>query len=400
MQPLQNVMLQLHGLSLFRALLNDAVFKAFLALADEHAPEEARADSTARFCSALFSVCDDLGDYVRMKMLEDENAVVHRAGCGELTQSYLDALDAELDALQAFAAVTPEDVQRFTKDPLPFPHWRNTPADLKAVYRDQLQNIGKRGFGLWAKYRMFVLKDGKITPVKHPDPQRLSDFSGYARERSRVIANTEALLAGKPCNNVLLYGDAGAGKSSTVKAIVNEYYPEGLRLIEVKKNELFFLPDILDRLARNPLKFIIFIDDLSFTRGDSDFGALKAILEGSVAGRSRNIAVYATSNRRHLVQESVSDRSGDDLHRQDTIQELTSLSARFGLQITFLKPDKKLFEQIVCDLARQHNVTLEHDELIRKAEAFALRGGGRSPRLAKQFIEYLAYSEKNAEAAQ
>ena len=333
-------------------------------------------------------------------MLEDENAVVHRAGCGELTQSYLDALDKELDALQAFAAVTPEDVQRFTKDPLPFPHWRNTPADLKAVYRDQLQNIGKRGFGIWAKYRMFVLKDGKITPVKHPDPQRLSDFSGYARERSRVIANTEALLAGKPCNNVLLYGDAGAGKSSTVKAIVNEYYPEGLRLIEVKKNELFFLPDILDRLARNPLKFIIFIDDLSFTRGDSDFGALKAILEGSVAGRSRNIAVYATSNRRHLVQESVSDRSGDDLHRQDTIQELTSLSARFGLQITFLKPDKKLFEQIVCDLARQHNVTLEHDELIRKAEAFALRGGGRSPRLAKQFIEYLAYSEKNAEAAQ
>lgn len=400
MQPLQNVMLQLHGLSLFRALLNDAVFKAFLALADEHAPEEARADSTARFCAALFSVCDDLGEYVRMKMLEDENAVVHRAGCGELTQSYLDALDAELDALQAFAAVTPEDVQRFTKDPLPFPHWRNTPADLKAVYRDQLQNIGKRGFGLWAKYRMFVLKDGKITPVKHPDPQRLSDFSGYARERSRVIANTEALLAGKPCNNVLLYGDAGAGKSSTVKAIVNEYYPEGLRLIEVKKNELFFLPDILDRLARNPLKFIIFIDDLSFTRGDSDFGALKAILEGSVAGRSRNIAVYATSNRRHLVQESVSDRSGDDLHRQDTIQELTSLSARFGLQITFLKPDKKLFEQIVCDLAQQHNVTLEHDELIRKAEAFALRGGGRSPRLAKQFIEYLAYSEKNAEAAQ
>ncbi len=397
---LRALMLRLHGLALFRTLLDDAVFKAFLNLVPADGAEDARVDSVGRFAAALFCESDDLGNYVRTKMLEDENAVVRRAGCGELTNGYADALDAELETLQAFAAVTPEDVRAFTNVSLPFPQWKNTPADFKAVYHDQLENIGKRGYGIWAKYRMFVLKEGKITPVKHPDPQRLSDFSGYARERSRIIANTEALLAGKPCNNVLLYGDAGSGKSSTVKAIVNEYYPDGLRLIEVKKNELFFLPDILDRLARNPLKFIIFIDDLSFTRSDSDFGALKAILEGSVAGRSRNIAVYATSNRRHLVQESISDRSGDDLHRQDTIQELTSLSARFGLQITFLKPDKKLYEQIVCDLARQHNVTLAHDELIRKAEAFALRGGGRSPRLAKQFIEYLAYSEKNAEAAQ
>ncbi len=400
MQDLQAVKLRLRGLSLLRGLLQDEVFAAFFALAPAHEPQERRAESVARFCGALFSVTDDLADYVRVKMLEDENTVVRRAAAGTLTESYRAALEAELAALQAFASVTPEDVQAYTGAPVPFAHWRNAPLDLRAVYFDQLQNIGKRGYGIWAKYRMFILKDGQIAPVKHPDEQRLSDFSGYQRERSLVIANTEALLAGKPCNNVLLYGDAGAGKSSTVKAIVNEYWTEGLRLIEVKKNELFFLPDILDRLARNPLKFIIFIDDLSFTRSDSDFGALKAILEGSVAGRSRNIAVYATSNRRHLVQESISDRSGDDLHRQDTIQELTSLSARFGLQVTFLKPDKKLFEKIVLDLAKQHNVTLEAEKLLQKAEAFALRGGGRSPRLAKQFIEYIAYSEKNAGASQ
>lgn len=400
MQDLEAVKLQLRSLALLRGLLCDEVFSAFLSLAPADAPEASRAESVARFCGALFAVTDDLADYVRIKMLEDENVVVRRAAEGTLKESYREALRAELDALQAFAGVTPEDAAAYTNAPLPFPRWQNSAPDLGEIYRDQLMNIGKRGYGVWAKYRMFVLKDGQISPVKHPDEQRLSDFSGYRRERSLVIANTEALLAGKPCNNVLLYGDAGAGKSSTVKAIVNEYWTEGLRLIEVKKNELFFLPDILDRLARNPLKFIIFIDDLSFTRSDSDFGALKAILEGSVAGRSRNIAVYATSNRRHLVQESISDRSGDDLHRQDTIQELTSLSARFGLQVTFLKPDKKLFAQIVLDLARQHGVTLAKDELLRKAEAFALRGGGRSPRLAKQFIEYIAYSEKNAGASE
>ncbi len=245
---------------------------------------------------------------------------------------------------------------------------------------------------MFAKYHMFSLKDGKITPVRHPDPQRLADFSGYELERSRIIANTKALLQGCPCNNVLLYGDAGAGKSSTVKAIVNEYKDEGLRLIEVKKNELFYLPDILDSLAKNPLKFIIFIDDLSFAADDSDFGALKAILEGSVSGRSRNIAIYATSNRRHLVKERLSDREGDDLHMQDTIQELTSLSARFGLKVTFSKPDKKLYESIVRDLAKQYHIEMPEDELFLKAEAHALRSGGRSPRTAKQFIEYLAYT--------
>ena len=203
------------------------------------------------------------------------------------------------------------------------------------------------------------------------------------------------MLAGNPCNNVLLYGDAGSGKSSTVKAIVNEYKDDGLRLIEVKKSELYFLPDIMDKLSCNPLKFIIFIDDLSFAADDADFGALKAILEGSVSGRSHNIAIYATSNRRHLVKERLSDRDGDDLHLQDTIQELTSLSARFGLKITFSKPDKRLYEDIVRDLAKQHHIDMPETELFLQAEAHALRNGGRSPRTAKQFIEYLAYSSKN-----
>ena len=186
---------------------------------------------------------------------------------------------------------------------------------------------------------------------------------------------------------MLLYGDAGTGKSSTVKAIANAFAGDGLRLIEVKKNQLYEIPDLMDSLAQNPLKFILFIDDLSFTANDDNFAALKAILEGSVCGRAKNIAVYATSNRRHLIKETLMDRSGDDIHEADTRQELMSLSARFGLTVTFLRPERERFAAIVTELARQYDVELPEEELLTKAEAFAIRSGGRSPRVAKQFVE-------------
>jgi len=198
------------------------------------------------------------------------------------------------------------------------------------------------------------------------------------------------LLSGKPAVNVLLYGDAGTGKSSSVKAIANEFAADGLRLVEVKKNQLYQIPALLDSLAQNPLKFILFIDDLSFSANDDNFAALKAILEGSVGGRSQNVVVYATSNRRHLIKETLSDRSGDDIHEADTRQELMSLSARFGLTVTFQRPDKVRFEEILLDLAKQYGVQMPSDQLFIKGEAFAIRAGGRSPRVARQFIELLS----------
>ena len=198
------------------------------------------------------------------------------------------------------------------------------------------------------------------------------------------------MLSGKPAVNVLLYGDAGTGKSSSVKAIANEFAADGLRLVEVKKNQLYQIPALLDSLAQNPLKFILFIDDLSFSANDDNFAALKAILEGSVGGRSQNVVVYATSNRRHLIKETLSDRSGDDIHEADTRQELMSLSARFGLTVTFQRPDKVRFEEILLDLAKQYGVQMASDQLFIKGEAFAIRAGGRSPRVARQFIELLS----------
>ena len=228
-----------------------------------------------------------------------------------------------------------------------------------------------------------------LVPVRHPDHQRLSELSGYEAERSKIIANTLALIEGRPAVNALLYGDAGTGKSSTVKAIANEYADRGLRLIEVKKNQLYQIPDLMDSLSSNPLKFILFIDDLSFSSNDNDFAALKAILEGSVNSHSPNLIVYATSNRRHLIKESFADREGDDLHLADTMQELLSLSARFGLTVTFSRPDKDLYLQIVQDLASLYDLKIDREELIRKAESYAIRSGGRSPRTAKQLIEQL-----------
>lgn len=244
-----------------------------------------------------------------------------------------------------------------------------------------------KGYGIFAKYHTFVVKDGQLVPVKYPDAQSLSQLSDYEREREQVIKNTQALLSGEPTSNVLLYGDAGTGKSSTIKAIANEYGDKGLRLIEVKKNQLYQIPELVESISRNPLKFILFIDDLSFSSNDNDFAALKAILEGSVAGKSGNLAVYATSNRRHLVRETMSGREGDEIHLNDTMQELMSLSARFGLVITFSKPNKDVYLNIVRHLAREYGIVKNEENLLQNAEAFAIRSGGRSPRTARQFIE-------------
>ncbi|MGN1107299.1 MAG: ATP-binding protein, partial [Huintestinicola sp.] len=273
------------------------------------------------------------------------------------------------------------------------PEWENTNLDFTAIYADRIDKLFTKGYGIFAKYTAFMLKDHVITPVLTPDPQRLSQLPAYETQRKMVIDNTLALIKGRPAANCLLYGDAGTGKSSTVKAVVNEFADRGLRLIELKKAQLHELPDVMESIADNPLKFIIFIDDLSFSSDDADFGALKAVLEGSISSKASNAVIYATSNRRHLVKESFSDRSGDDIHARDTREELASLSERFGLKVTFLKPDKDTYLKIVEYLAGQYGITMDRDELFTKAEAYALRRSGRSGRAARHFVEMLKAGE-------
>ena len=389
---------RLHGLVIFRTLLEDPVLAKLLDLTDRM---EAGGrgmgpvcDAVAQFEAALFERTTDWSQYLSTAVLEAETVCVRQAAAGALAPVLQAALEGELDFLQQLCGLTLDDLlqaaytEQSQRPELAFlPRWETSPVDLSAAYAQRMSQVGTKGYGMFAKHHVFTVENGKLVPVKYPDPQRLSELPGYEKEREKVIANTRALLAGMPANNVLLYGDAGTGKSSSVKAIANEFAPEGLRLVEVKKNQLYQIPDLMDKLAANPLKFILFIDDLSFTANDDNFAALKAILEGSVGGRAKNIAVYATSNRRHLIKETLTDRTGDDIHEADTRQELMSLSARFGLTVTFQRPEKARFETILEELAKQHHVDMPMDQLLVKAEAFAIRAGGRSPRVAKQFIE-------------
>ena len=389
---------RLHGLVVFRSLLDDPVVAKLLDLTDRM---EAGApgygpvcDAVAQFEAALFEHTTNWGSYLSAAVLEAETVCVRQAASGTLAPALQTALDSELAFLQALCGLTLDELLAAAgsatgqAQELAFlPRWETSSIDLPAAYAQRMSEVGKKGYGMFAKHHVFTVENGQLVPVKYPDPQRLSELPGYEKEREKVIANTKALLAGMPANNVLLYGDAGTGKSSAVKAIANEFAPEGLRLVEVKKNQLYQIPDLMDKLAANPLKFILFIDDLSFTANDDNFAALKAILEGSVGGRAKNIAVYATSNRRHLIKETLTDRTGDDIHEADTRQELMSLSARFGLTVTFQRPEKARFETILEELAKQHHIQMPMEELLVKAEAFAIRAGGRSPRVAKQFIE-------------
>lgn len=344
----------------------------------------------SEFVSNLYEKSDDLCEYINQVLQNDENIYVKESAKGNVSPLMQKAVENELDLLEKLSQISCEDVKAICDTDIYLPQWKNSDLSIKDEYVKKISSIKTTGYGIYATHHMFLYKDEKIIPVKFPDPQRLSQMSGYEMERQKVIDNTLALIQGKPCNNVLLYGDAGSGKSSTIKAIVNEFWQQGLRLIEIKKNQLYSLPDVIEQLADNPLKFIIFIDDLSFSTNDNDFGALKAILEGGVSGKTENIAIYATSNRRNLVKENFNDRNGDDIHLQDTIQEVMSLSARFGLKVTFSKPNKDLYLSIVENLSIQYNISMDKKELDLAAEAFAIRNGGRSPRTAKQFVEYLA----------
>lgn len=399
--------MQLHTLALFRGLLQQEVPAKLLALLDALEnpgdgwivdcqrgdpfcnQDSGLVDAYCEFVAALYKNGGDLGAHLLQLVLEAETPAARTLAAGrELPAPMAQSLQNELAAFSAASRLSPRDVAGEVGKNLPL--WGNTPCDFAAEYEKRQREMRTRGYGIFAAYHMFTLGEGtRLLPVKNPDPQRLSQLTGYARERGQILVNTKALLRGLPANNILLYGDAGTGKSSTVKALANEYCTEGLRLVEIRKNQLYQIPGLMDTLAENPLKFIFFIDDLSFPADDRDFTALKAILEGNVSARPHNIVVYATSNRRHMVKERFSDRQGDDLHLGDTLEEEASLAARFGLTVTFLKPDRELYANIVQNLAAEYGVAMDEAELLAKAEAHAIRYGGRSPRTARQFVEYL-----------
>ncbi len=394
---LQEIKFRLDALTVFDELKKDAVITALsqylFALSNP-------GTGIKTYCICLYSKLvsaiyntesGHLGKHIESICCELENVYVKAIGCGKTPNEHIqNALESELETLQLVADLTKEELTKDIDWDGYLPSFPSGNVDIAASFFQRAENIGKYGYGVYAKNRMFYLDENSvIVPVKHPDGTSLSMLVDYEAERQIVIDNTRALLAGKPAANILLTGDAGTGKSSTVKAVVNELYTEGLRIIEVRKDQLCAIPKILDELASNPLKFILFIDDLSFLKDDDNYNALKAVLEGSVSAKSKNVVIYATSNRRHIIKEKFSDREGDDVHRNETLQELISLSERFGIHITFGKPTKATYLHIVRHLANEGGIKMDDSELELLAERFALARGGRSARLARQFVDGL-----------
>jgi len=260
---------------------------------------------------------------------------------------------------------------------------------VTAFYREF--GVGK--LGLHKAFRIAHAEGGqaRIVPITNIAHVRLDDLVGYELAKKKLVENTEAFVKGKKANNCLLFGDAGTGKSSSIKAIINQYYGQGLRMIEVYKHQFQALNAVIAQIKNRNYKFIIYMDDLSFEEFEVEYKYLKAVIEGGLEKKPDNVLIYATSNRRHLVREKFSDKAerDDELHTNDTVQEKLSLVSRFGVTIYFGKPEQKEFQEIVRRLAERHRIPIGEEELLLEANRWELSHGGRSGRTAQQFIDYL-----------
>lgn len=407
MNIVSNIRMRLSSLSVFRGILNRSVPKAYynLICSLEKTPDEflnAYGDFYSLICERGCS--NKLAYSLTEAALFDENCFTRAAAAGQynsLPQNVLSAVKRDCEAILAAAELSAEDILQGYKyfsdikdiaDTLP--KWEcGECAESFKMFDGSLKNIAQyykeNGCGMFARYKAFVWRDGDIQPVLHPDKIDMESFTGYEIQRDKVVNNTKSFIEGKSCNNCLLYGDKGTGKSSTVKAIANEFRKDGLRIVEIPKERLIDFPLLVEKIATLPMKFIIFIDDLSFQKQDQSYTTLKAVLEGGLAARPDNALIYATSNRRHLVKETFSDRTDDDVNTRDNMQESLSLSDRFGLAVCYSIPTKKEYVEIVCAMAKEKGIDKTEKELEMGAEQFALARGGRSPRCAKQYIESL-----------
>ena len=270
-------------------------------------------------------------------------------------------------------------------------------AEFKKAMTQFYREFGVGKLGLHKAFRVEHPEQGdvEIVPITNIAHVHLDDLVGYEIAKKKLIDNTKAFVEGKKANNCLLYGDAGTGKSSSIKAILNQYYDQGLRMIEVYKHQFQDLNDVIAQIKNRNYKFIIYMDDLSFEEFEIEYKYLKAVIEGGLEKKPKNVLIYATSNRRHLIRETFRDKADrdEDLHTNDTVQEKLSLVARFGVTIYFGSPNKKEFQEIVRSLAEKNGINMPEEQLLLEANKWELSHGGLSGRTAQQFIDYLAGQE-------
>lgn len=396
---------KLMSISVYKNILETEPMKALLRLT-----EAKTADALIRsYTDLVYSVWSEgfstLPDYISWHLKYDESFIGNAIAAGTAPQFMEDAAAMDIRRLSSVAMLSCSGLKR---------NIANACSRLGEEYSSIIQNLAelpmgrgfqeeeifesyrKKGCGQFALGRASHWEKGQLTQVKHSDPIDQRDMIGYEFQRNAVVENTRVMLSGKPTNNVLLYGDSGTGKSATVKSLVNipEFY--NLRLIEIAKNSLDELTELIRQISRHTQKFIIYIDDLSFEQEDKGFSALKTALEGGLERRPDNVAIYVTSNRRHMIRESFSDRQGDDVHVRETMEERTSLSERFGLRLSYLALDKKKYQDMVLSMCHRMGLDLPDNQILVEANRWEIQHGGRTPRVAVQLVEKLAGQQEKA----
>ena len=381
------------SLSVLRGLLSDDLLKSFFEL-QERADDEFFCSYKGNFLNKLYlsGAENNFFEYICDAILYDENAFTKCCANGKapstfLVNAYLHDVKLIFDcALKAaakfdkyFSIGKPSSMYDFAKGD------EAMIAGLKKFYK-------KYGCGQFAKYTAFAYENGEFSPIKNPSAITLDALKGYIQEKAVIDANIVNFIKGLPYGNMLLYGDRGTGKSSTIHAMLNKYWKSGLRIVELNKENMLELPKIRQKIISNPLKFIIFIDDLSLDESDEKISGLKAALEGSVAGNTSNTMIVATSNRRHIIKENLSDRE-NSVHVSDSLQEQLSLSDRFGITVLFSSTDKAQYLELVKSIASDEGLATD-DTFLALAERWALVKGGRSPRRARQFVDLAVSCKK------
>ena len=388
----------LAGVSVYRSLLElppvtalRSLFRALEREAGEEGLEVYSATFYALVQAGYDSFCTYLTDQLRYGSSPYAEAVARQQATDCLTQ----AAQRDLAVFAALAALDPAELKEALASQLP-QSWQEAASQLPEwkfgalpSFEELTEFYHVNGCGLFSRYRAFVWQGGQLHPVPHPDFVPEDAFLGYERQRNQVVENTRLLVSGQQVNNVLLYGMSGTGKSATVKGLLGIQGFENLRLIEVQKEELCDIPQLVRDLAHRPQKFIIFIDDLAFDKEDRTFSSLKSILEGSLEPRPANVAVYCTSNRRHLVRQNFSDRNGDEIDASETIQDKTSLADRFGLRVLYSELTKPQFIEMAMEMAVSKGITMDPEDLKKAAVRWEARHTSRSPRSALQFAASL-----------
>jgi uncharacterized protein len=423
---IEHLLLRARAMTVLRGVLASSAARDFVSLLGLLAVERPESSNIAENFGRLWEeLADEAGDllpdawqsHLAERLFDEQNPFSLGAERRELSPTVVEQARRDLTTLQLLFDLDARTLLGLVEAAVPelegvWTPWRDPEADAgsshpggprRALARELAaaedwgglveilaEHYATHGAGPFGGHRAFRWEDGGLRVVPRPDPVRLSDLIGYEKEREPLLRNTERLLAGLPSHHALLYGLPGTGKSSTVKAVLNEYADSGLKLVELAKEDLGELPAVLEVLRGRGPSFILFIDDLSFEEHEVEYKALKALLEGSVEEPPGNVRLYATSNRRNLIRERFSDREeGDDVHARDTMQEKLSLAARFALRLTFPAPDQKRYLEIVSGLARERGVKIPAEELEERALLWDRWHAGRSGRTARQFVDEL-----------